>query len=167
MTSELQHFLSIPWCAKYLEDSNTEVLTRKPYKSGEDEFWSKTLNTPETLPFLLGFYPRPTPRNDGSDQAEIVRSAKAFVTVASGVQGFPGLVHGGVTMALLDWVAGLIPALNRLGGVFNPVPFVTAYLNTTFAQPAPMSSTLLLSADLVFWVGWLVYVAVFLLVVFL
>ena len=61
-------------------------------------------------------------------------------------------------MALLDWVAGLIPAINRLRGAFPAVPFVTAYLNTTFARPVRTPGTLLLTAEMVRMEGRKVFV---------
>ncbi|KAH8896370.1 hypothetical protein GQ53DRAFT_819477 [Thozetella sp. PMI_491] len=140
---DLEYFLAIPWCAKHLRDDGVETLMppgRIPQASMEDEVWFKTLNTPETFSHFLAFHPRTASTTQRLDEVG------GFVTVNHGVQGFPGVVQGGITTTLLDGIAGLIPGLNRQRGVFPRVPFVTAYLNTTFYRPVHAPSTLLLRA---------------------
>ncbi|KAI0545172.1 HotDog domain-containing protein [Xylaria curta] len=140
---DLQHFVSIPWCAKHLQITGTQISTgpgRDLIASGEDEVWSKTLNTSETIPYFIAFYPNP------HDIKLPITEVYAFATLCSGVQGFPGQVQGGITATLLDGIAGLIPGFNRQRGVWASVPFVTAYMNIVYVRPVATPSTVLLSA---------------------
>ena len=52
-------------------------------------------------------------------------------TLGAAYEGPPGCVHGGIVAAVLDQVAGSVPA--RLGK-----PGLTAYLNTTYERPTPL-----------------------------
>ncbi|KAJ3571631.1 hypothetical protein NPX13_g5310 [Xylaria arbuscula] len=140
---DLQYFLAIDWCAHFLEKIGTQISTgpgRHHITSGEDEVWSRTLNTSSTIPYFIVFYPIP------QDSKSPIVEVYAFATVCSGVQGFPGNVQGGIIATLLDGIAGLIPGFNRQRGVWPSVPFVTAYLNTTYLQPVPAPGTVMLAA---------------------
>ncbi|KAI0815552.1 HotDog domain-containing protein [Xylaria sp. FL0064] len=140
---DLEHFLSIQWCAKHLRTTGVQISTgpgRHLIASGEDELWSRTLNTNDTIPYFIAFYP--IPQGDKLPITEV----SAFATLRSGVQGFPGQVQGGIIATLLDGIAGLIPGFNRQLGAWAVVPFVTAYMNTVYVRPVPAPSTVMLSA---------------------
>ncbi|KAI0438161.1 HotDog domain-containing protein [Xylaria telfairii] len=140
---DLQHFLGIPWCAKHLRMAGVQISTgpgRHPNVSGEDEVWFRTLNTSNTIPYFIAFYP--TPQGDKPPISEVY----AFATLQSGVQGFPGQVQGGIIATLLDGIAGLIPGFNRQRGVWAAVPFVTAHMNIIYVQPVAAPGTVILSA---------------------
>ncbi|EKA61650.1 PaaI family thioesterase [Janibacter hoylei] len=72
-------------------------------------------------------------------------------TLGAAYEGPPGCVHGGIVAAVLDQVAGSVPA--RLGK-----PGLTAYLNTTYRRPTLLGRELVCSA----WVervdGWKTFV---------
>ncbi|KAI0483414.1 HotDog domain-containing protein [Xylaria cf. heliscus] len=143
---DLQHFLAIPSCAKHLRAIGVWISTgpgRHPSASGEDEVWSRTLNTTDTIPYFIAFYP--TPKGDKLPISEV----NAFATLRRGVQGFPGQVQGGIIATLLDGIAGLIPGFNRQRGVWAAVPFVTAYMNTVYIRPVIAPSTVMLSAKII------------------
>ncbi|KAK9419184.1 putative HotDog domain-containing protein [Seiridium unicorne] len=146
ISRSLSHFLAIPWCAKRLKDTHNQVIHppgRTPDNRGEEELWSTTFNTLETFPAFIAFYRKPI------KNSERVNEVSAFVSTNHGVQGFPGMMHGGIVATLLDGTAGLVPGVNQQRGLFSLTRFVTAFLNTTYMRPVPVPSTLLLTARLV------------------
>lgn len=78
-------------------------------------------------------------------------STSCTFTLGAAYEGPPGCVHGGIVAAVLDQVAGSVPA--RLGK-----PGLTAYLNTTYRRPTLLGEELVCSA----WVervdGWKTFV---------
>lgn len=104
----IDHFSATPATSKYLQNEKyscvpTAARVLKP--DGEDAFFAKTISTPETIPHLLTLLHRDfglegifADYNVDSEPHTIT-----LVTFGGGdLVGFPGIVHGGVSTALLD-----------------------------------------------------------------
>lgn len=103
--SDEAYFSSIPWCQTLLSDSNyTIVPTRfrfvKP--DGEDVFFGRTINTASTISAAL------TQRRNPSSEGSEINELRTFVSLRPSLDGYPGICHGGIQVAILDEVMGLL-----------------------------------------------------------
>ncbi|KAI2791224.1 hypothetical protein POX_c04081 [Penicillium oxalicum] len=160
-TNDPTPFQSIPWISALLQDKSFlsyTIPSRTVKTSTEDNFFSKTLNTPTTISACLSQYrlsnKPPAPGfNPSRPQAEELR---IFFLLGSDLNGYPGILHGGVVAALLDEGTGLLLSFN--GQVGDPVSRqasgaqtgpVTAYLHTTYLRPVPTPSAIMLQSKIV------------------
>ncbi|KAI1844611.1 hypothetical protein JX265_001597 [Neoarthrinium moseri] len=163
--SSAAYFKSIPWCAAHLTPSTESITyyhppwtrdldpgsgTASPASEGQqpritvsDQFFSSTLNTAETVPRSLWFYPTP-----GSPSA-LVPTLRALVRLEAGVGGYPRFAHGGAVATLLDEITGLLCTLNRQRGALDRRPAMTGFLNTRFLRPVPAPGIVLAGAEVV------------------
>jgi acyl-coenzyme A thioesterase PaaI-like protein len=107
----IDHFSGSPSMSKYLRNDKyscvpTAARVLKP--DGEDAFFAKTISTPETIPHLLtllhrDFGSRKISNGEADKNAESEPHTVTLITFGgSDLVGFPGIVHGGVSTALLD-----------------------------------------------------------------
>lgn len=150
--SDVEHFKSIPWCARHLAAPNLIVgrpLNRR-LGSGQapaDGLFGATLNTPDTIPSIVLFYPDPdaTPAEPQPSIPEV----KTLVTLGPLVSGFGGVCHGGIVMTLLDEALSLLVQVNwKRGAIKGNTQLMTAYLNTMFSKPVTVPGTFLVTARL-------------------
>ncbi|KAL0933120.1 Acyl-coenzyme A thioesterase THEM4-like protein 1 [Colletotrichum truncatum] len=169
---DLKHFLAIPWAAAHLNAPYTVRETptsRFRKRDTEDELFSTTLNTDKTIAAFLTFYKRPAPSlsssssssssssplqpapssagNDGS-ASNIIREIKALLTLRQGVNGYPGVSHGGIVATILDETIGLILPVNKTNGLVDEGAYMTAYLNTQYIRPVRTPQTILVVVTL-------------------
>ncbi|KAF5834569.1 HotDog domain-containing protein [Dunaliella salina] len=79
------------------------------------------------------------------------KAARKFYSVAKmgkDVAGYPGLVHGGLTAALLDETFGGLSVNVWKSGGFGVAPGYTARLEVDYKQKVPTGSTVVYSAEL-------------------
>ncbi|KAI2465216.1 HotDog domain-containing protein [Annulohypoxylon bovei var. microspora] len=139
-TSDYEHFASIHWCAQHLRGPRIIVsspASRVPKPNGEDSLFTETLKSQTTILAMLEVYEEPRLPTDR------VNSLKTFLTLGSGLNGHPGVCHGGIVTTILDEVIGLLIPINQTRGSIRDVPCMTAYLNTTFLKPVPTCATIL------------------------
>ncbi|KAI1391670.1 HotDog domain-containing protein [Hypoxylon trugodes] len=141
--SDYDHFASIPWCAPHLRGSR--IITGSPRSrivkpNGEDSLYAETLKSQSTILAMLEVYEEP------ESPTERVDSLKTFITLGSGLNGYPDVCHGGIVSAILDEVTNLLIPVNQQRGFIPDVPYMTAYLNTTFLMPVPTCATILAQA---------------------
>jgi len=152
---DLEHFRSIPWAEEHLSAPNTTVLSpgsRSPRPSDTgDSIFALTLNTPATIAAFLVFYEDPP-----AAAAERVAELKGLLTLGPGLDGWPGVCHGGIVATILDEITGLIIPVNHtrdeLAGRPRGLPYqgyMTAYLNTKYLRPVPTGATVLATARIV------------------
>jgi len=156
LAKDLEHFRSIPWTAAHLSAPNTAVLspgsrTPRPSDTG-DSIFSRTLNTTSTIAAFLIFHEEPPP----GGRARRIDEVKGLLTLGAGLDGWPGVCHGGIVAAILDEITGLVIPLNHgrdeLAGRPRSLPYagyMTAYLNTTYQRPVPTGATVLATARIV------------------
>jgi acyl-coenzyme A thioesterase PaaI-like protein len=164
-TNDPTPFQSIPWISTLLKDSSFVTLTipsRTNKSSTEDSLFSKTLNSKTTLSACLSQYRLPqnttststpsTPQSTNTPAEEL----RLFFLLGSDLNGYPGILHGGIVAALLDEATGLLLFLNghvgdastREAKDAQPGP-VTAYLNTKFLRPVPTPGAILVQARII------------------
>ncbi|KAF6825629.1 Acyl-coenzyme A thioesterase THEM4-like protein 1 [Colletotrichum musicola] len=155
VTPDAKHFLAIPWCAAHLNTAGVvhETATSRFAKpSTEDELFAKTLNTENTIAAFLTFYKRPEPASttaavpaaDDGVAGNIIREIKCLLTLRSGVNGYPGVCHGGIVAAILDETLGFLFSVNRDNGLADrDSAYMTAYLNTQYVLPVQTPQTVL------------------------
>ena len=107
---------------------------------GEDAFFAKTISSPETIPHFLtllhrDFGLRKTPAGDVNNSDEDDPDTITLITFGGGdLVGYPKIVHGGVSSALLDEPMSYLLHLYhiRTDGDSPPNPALTANLNINF-----------------------------------
>ncbi|OTA89819.1 hypothetical protein M434DRAFT_398367 [Hypoxylon sp. CO27-5] len=142
---DYEHFASIPWCAQHLLGSR--IITgvpssRLPKSNGEDSLYAETLKSQTTILAMLEVYEEPIL------PTERVNSIKTFLTLGPGLNGHAGVAHGGIVAAILDEVIGLLMPINQQRGFMPDLPYMTAFLNTTFLKPVPTCATILAQAKI-------------------
>ncbi|KAI1813946.1 HotDog domain-containing protein [Poronia punctata] len=163
-----KHFASIPWCIPHLTGPNIRTQTptwRIPSSTGEQSFFSETLNTTDTITHMLEIYTDPSssfsssspPTSSSSSSSLNTRSTdnkrinefKVLLTIGPGVQGHRNLCHGGFITAVLDETVGLFIPINLERGAIPKGMYMTAYLNTSFKRPVECPATVLVETRLV------------------
>ena len=124
-TTDPAYFQAIPWCAALLSDPEYIVAPSrfgKPMKGARGEFFTRTLaddtaitafvyqirSSPQDGPTFI--FTTPTP---GAAPLPMVSEVRAFLSTGSGVNGFPGVAHGGFVAAIIDEVMGFLINSNR------------------------------------------------------
>ncbi|KAL2870344.1 PaaI family thioesterase [Aspergillus lucknowensis] len=152
MTDDSAHFQSIPWVAQLLRDDSfvtTPFRSRIVKSSTEDSLYSTTINSPSTISATLTQYRRAPPsRKPLSPSAIPTDELRIFVTLGSDLNGYPGVLHGGMVATLLDEAMGYILSLNITTGEFGQVGPVTAYLNIKFVRPVITPGTVVVSGKI-------------------
>ena len=141
-----EHFLSIPWCAKLLAE--TDIVTvptpsRQRKESTEDELVAITLKSEKTIRSWLTFYKRPAP---GTTRVDEVYN---LLSLGPGVNGYAHLVAGGIIAVILDECMGILGTINQRLGVEGAAGFlVTANLNINYVKAVPTPGIYLATATL-------------------
>ena len=102
-------FLRIPWAATLLNRPN--IICRVPgsrrYKtSTEDSLFAEILKTPRTIRSCISFYQRPSP------EQEKIEEISTLMTIGDGINGHPGIMHGGIVASILDEGMGILQSTN-------------------------------------------------------
>ncbi|KAJ8119533.1 hypothetical protein ONZ43_g3534 [Nemania bipapillata] len=139
-SQDYAHFAAIPWCTRHLQGDRLIIKTspsRTIKPTGEDALFSETLNSESTIFRLLQVYEEPLSRT------ERVNEVKAFLTLGSGLNGYPDVCHGGLVTTILDEATGMLIPINQERKSIPSGTFMTAYLNTKFIRPVPTPITIL------------------------
>lgn len=146
-TSSLSYFSSIPWTAALLRQSDTIpfiLQCRNPDNPQQDQFFGSTLLSDSTLPHMLSLFTRADP-----DPGKPVTKVTTLYHIGDGLTGGPSILHGGVTMALVDEAMGSLTELNlalrKRGGAFSTLS-VTGTLEIKFLRPILTNSTVVATA---------------------
>ncbi|KAL4885682.1 HotDog domain-containing protein [Aspergillus karnatakaensis] len=153
MTDDTPHFNSIPWISTLLADptfTSTPIPSRIFKPTTEDSLFSTTINTPTTISHCLSQYRNPPPdAKPFSPHSIPTTEIRIFCTLGSDLNGYPGVLHGGIVATLLDECMGLILMFNLAGGQSGMQGPVTAYLNTKFLRPVLTPGSFLVGARVV------------------
>ncbi|EXJ79143.1 hypothetical protein A1O3_08644 [Capronia epimyces CBS 606.96] len=149
------HFASVEWTNKYLSDplyKPIPTFSRVLKPSGEDHFFSRTVSTARTIPHLLTLQlkdfkgPPEAPKGTLKGKESQVETTKVpekpdcimLLTLGRpGLDGHPGVIHGGMSCAILDEMLGLCVMLHHQHMRGPRDSLFTAYLNVTFRAPVP------------------------------
>jgi thioesterase superfamily protein 4 len=103
-------FSSIPWAAVLINDDRwtpTPTISRILKPSGEDIFFAETLNTDRTIRKCLTL--KPAAEEDGELAYKELMTILEF---GEGLNGYPGILHGGFVATILDEMCGLLIVIN-------------------------------------------------------
>ncbi|KAE8314697.1 HotDog domain-containing protein [Aspergillus transmontanensis] len=109
---DIEYFASLPFASPFLNSPLYEpvpFITRYDTKGTSNKFFSKVINTADTIPHLLALVRvRDSNPNQTTDQRDNARpDFVVFVSLGPDLCGFQDTVHGGVLAALLDEALGL------------------------------------------------------------
>jgi len=145
-------YQSIPWVSKLLQDDSFITIpstNREKKSSTEDNLFAATLKSDDTLSGCLTQY-RYSPSS--SAVPENIEEVRMFFTLGDGMNGYPGILHGGIVATLLDEGMGLLLTLRSNYKASNDratsSKTVTAYLNTNFLRPVQTPGVIVLYARL-------------------
>ncbi|KAG5928397.1 hypothetical protein E4U42_000693 [Claviceps africana] len=154
--SALHHFTSIPWCAALLHPSSPpgQVIPFipqcfNPLTPQHDQFVGATLAShPRGLRHMLSFFYH---AHDAAlrDPNHFVREVHTLFSLADGLSGYRGLIHGGVTATMMDEAMGTVNEINTaLGkhGLVHQRSSVTAELDVKFLRPVPAPGVVCVTA---------------------
>jgi acyl-coenzyme A thioesterase PaaI-like protein len=138
------HFESILWCSQIINDPDfiiTPTFSRQPKPDTEDSLTAETLKRNEAIRACLSVYRRPL---QGMTWINEVRS---LMTLGTGMNGGPFILHGGIVAVLIDDVIGTLMTVNQ-DQELMPLSSgaVTAYLNVQFLNPVQTPQTVLVVA---------------------
>ncbi|KAL2427264.1 hypothetical protein ABEF95_010814 [Exophiala dermatitidis] len=162
-----KYFAGIEWTNSYLNDPAYKPIptfSRVLKESGEDFFFSRTVNSPSTIPHLVTLqlkeWPslREVPR--GMLKGKETQSAVTKVPEKPdcvmllrlsrpGLDGHPNVIHGGMASAILDEMIGLCLMLHSRNVNGPRDSLFTAYLNITYRAPVPTPSDVLVRTWLI------------------
>lgn len=167
----IEHFKSVEWLEPYISSPHYRIIptfSRHLKTSGEDYFFSRTINTEATMPHMISLQLRNfvtvEPTTGASGQGNIREGHKNKTVVPEhpdalmlikvgkqGLDGHPSTIHGGVTCALMDETMGLLIMLHD-NNVRGPGPrdsLFTANLNVSYRAPVPTPGEFLVKTWLV------------------
>jgi len=164
----VQHFQSAPWLNAHISSPKYKLIptfSRHLKSSGEDFFFSRTVNTAVTIPHMISLQlhdfttPEPTTETipTTTDHRTVTKApdhpdAITMLALAGpGLNGHPSTLHGGVTCAILDETMGLLVMLhdNNIRGAGPRDSLYTANLNVSYRAPVPTPSDIMVKTWLV------------------
>jgi acyl-coenzyme A thioesterase PaaI-like protein len=150
-TTDPGYFQAVPWCAVLLSDPDYAVVPSRfgrPMKDGRGEFFTKTLATENTITACVYQTRRPSRvegRRESSTETTAsppppVSEVRAFLFTGPGLNGHPGVAHGGFVAAIIDEVMGFLINSNRTATETAGIPpDVSAKSSHAPQQPVPMT----------------------------
>lgn len=135
-----------PWCLSYLNDPLYVPVRdefREKRETTKDTLFQKTFTTEDTIPdtITLARLPR-----DGYPVNETI----TFISLATGLNGYAGILHGGATAMLLDDAAGVIIRQESDFRAPKQVHGLTISLSINFHRPVKTPQIVLVKAKTVF-----------------
>ncbi|KAH8663302.1 HotDog domain-containing protein [Ilyonectria robusta] len=149
-TTDLNHFLSIPWCAKLLNDPSVAFLhTHDKFQDSirnQGLFADGVSSLKNGVRAQLAFYHR-QPQQAVDPQAPFPELSVMF-DLGTGVSGWPGISHGGFVSYIFDTVAGRLAMCNIDSPPEETVsPFtMTAKLDVNYRKPVRLDQVLIVTA---------------------
>jgi len=107
---EYAFFHTTSWCRDLLLDPNLQTFvpsSRTIKADTEDSLFARTLNSgSSTISHCLAFHPRPHPHT------ETIPYLSLLLALGEDMNGFAGILHGGIVAALLDEAMGVLLTRN-------------------------------------------------------
>lgn len=157
------YFESVPWCVELLQDesfTSIDTISRKGKATRGDDLFARTLATDDTIPAFLTQYkpvdttthPRATSASDRFEPR--VKEVRCLIALAAGLNGYPGILHGGMVACIVDEVTGLLTGQNhrlqhqspRPGHDLPPWTTVTGELTVKYRRPVMTGQVVLARA---------------------
>lgn len=134
LQTEINHFMSIPWCRPHLCDPNFQPID-KPREATSDHghtLLGKTWFTKDTIPHLLTLYRPPSAAEDWRGEL------RRFHTLGTGLNEHPNVFHGGAIATVLDGALGVL-----IRHAIRGDPAYTVGLNITYKKAIKTPETIL------------------------
>ena len=153
-------FTNFPFVQPYLSPSSPYKLipfiTRYEKNDLSDMFFSKTINTHDTVPRVLAFMRNPDssqppnhvdqntidPSKGSDDDPHFV----VFYQLELGVNGFINTAHGGIMASLLDETIGLCAETYRIFVSNEQAPLLTADLQLKYRFPVSTPGAIMIKS---------------------
>lgn len=166
----IDYFRSMTWLKGHVEDPDYKIIptfSRHLKSSGEDYYFSRTINTEKTIPHFISLQRRNFVTPETSTSASRSRETPSHTTKTvvpeqpdclvlislgkQGLDGHPSTIHGGVTCAILDETMGLLIMLhdNNIRGPGPRDSLYTANLNVSYRAPVPTPGEILVRTWLI------------------
>jgi acyl-coenzyme A thioesterase PaaI-like protein len=138
----LNHFTSIPWCAAHLQAPGAISFIpacRNPASPWDNQILGKTLATEQTVAHILSFV-EPADAAHALHPTRHIPKVHTLFATGDGVSGYPGVVQGGLVMALIDEAMSAVLEINMVlgkeGAAFQ-TNSVTGSMDMRFLKPVP------------------------------
>ncbi|RJE25243.1 Thioesterase superfamily [Aspergillus sclerotialis] len=153
---DVDFFSKLPFARPYIDNfsSYTPVPFVTRYDKGDlsDTFFSRAINSNETIPRALSFMRKPDSQQHSvtdNGQKDLSQSAEkpffvTFCQIESGVNGYINTAHGGVIASLLDETLGLCAEAYRVFSSEERGTLVTAKLEVSYRAPVPTPSVIVI-----------------------
>ncbi len=135
LEAEINHFMSILWCRSHLCEPNFQ-LVRRPRKPSPDHghtLFGKTWFTEDTLPHLLALYRQPSA--EGGWRGEM----RILMTLGTGLNEHPNVLHGGAIATVLDRALGLLVSY----AISDGIPAYTVVLTIAYKKKVKTPQTIM------------------------
>ncbi|KAK6213404.1 thioesterase superfamily protein [Colletotrichum tabaci] len=126
---------ALPWCRALLKSPGITTFTpqsRDPKNlNPHDRLFGKTLNHSEGIPACISFHPE-------SPGQSVITELSTFFALSQGIDGYPGIAHGGMTAVLIDEVLGVLIQRNMDTDRDHPVfkmNTVTSSMDIKYLKP--------------------------------
>lgn len=149
LQEDVDFFASIPFARSYMGRSSSyqpvPFVTRYDKGDSSDKFFSKSINSSDTIPRVLALMRKadPTqlsPTENGSTAPSCDSDEPHFVVfcrLESGINGYIDTAHGGVLAALFDETLGLCAESYRVFVSEERELLYTASLEVSYRSPVP------------------------------
>lgn len=143
MSSDESYFRTIPWCANLMHDHKVFVPEARISKaSGEDRFLAVTLEGNQSIEKWICLAQHP--------YDALIDRVRSLIVLGPGVDGYPGVCHGGLVATLMDESMSILLGINKdLRPEEERLNTLTVYLNTTYKKAVPTPSTILVEVKVV------------------
>lgn len=154
----IAYFRSIPWTAALVDHPGTIAFIPQcfnPLDADHDQFVGETISGGRGLAHMLCLF---TPDDDQHmhDPSRPITKVQTLWAVGAGLSGWVGILHGGMTMTMLDESMGVINeinlALGKTASVFHSTS-VTGSLDIKFLAGIPINSCVCFTAEIDKWEG--------------
>ncbi|RMJ22924.1 Thioesterase superfamily [Aspergillus sp. HF37] len=144
---DVDFFSSLPLAKPYINISSAyqpiPFMTRYDKENTSDTFFSRVINTPDTIPRLLALMRRTALQQSNNRGESKNQQAQGpgqpyfvtFVHLGSGVNGYQDTVHGGVLASLFDETLGLCAETFRQFASKDRARLYTASLTVSYRSP--------------------------------
>lgn len=156
--SATDFFNSIPWTAALLKTPRTTTFIPQcfnPASDEHDQYLGKTLAGERGLRHMLCYF---TPEDDTHlrDPNRPITKVSSLFALSDGLCGYHKVLHGGMTMSMVDESMGVINEINMALGKKGPlfeITSVTATLEIKFLKPISTDGAVCITAWAESWEG--------------
>ncbi len=119
------HFLAHPWSRALLTSPTAVILPESPRRevraSTEDQLFADVLSQRDTLNAMMSYHNyQPHVSRTSTKQERFLPIVSTLLDLGYRLNGFPGVLHGGIVVTLIDESMGIYLSRNCERGAFSP-----------------------------------------------